>query len=178
MAASRTKGWPALSTILPSLNWPTRILGPCRSAMMPTARPTLRQISRTSSARRMWSSAVPCEKFRRTTSTPARNMRSSVAASLEAGPRVATILVLLCMSLGFHRLRGALLKDLDGGKRLALEEFEKGAAAGGDVADPVGDAVLGNGRERVAAARDGEGGRGGDRLGDGARAVLEGGELE
>ena len=37
--------------------------------------------------------AVPCEKLRRTTSTPARIMRSSTSGSLEAGPSVATILV-------------------------------------------------------------------------------------
>lgn len=59
--------------------------------MMPTVRPTLRQVSRTSSARASWSAVVPCEKFRRTTSTPARNMRSRTAGSLEAGPSVATI---------------------------------------------------------------------------------------
>ncbi len=41
-AASRTKASPASSVTLPSLNLPTRILGPCRSAMMPTVRPVLR----------------------------------------------------------------------------------------------------------------------------------------
>jgi hypothetical protein len=41
----------------------------------------------------MWSCAVPCEKFSRTTLTPARIMASSMSGSLEAGPRVATILV-------------------------------------------------------------------------------------
>ncbi len=37
--------------------------------------------------------AVPCEKLRRTTSTPAAIMRSSTSGALDAGPRVATILV-------------------------------------------------------------------------------------
>ena len=49
--------------------------------------------SRTSFARSMWSCALPWLKFSRTTLTPARIMRSSNAGSLEAGPRVATILV-------------------------------------------------------------------------------------
>jgi hypothetical protein len=62
--------------------------------MMATVRPTLEAISLTSAARLRWSAAVPCEKFRRTTSTPARIMRSSTTGSLEAGPRVATIFVL------------------------------------------------------------------------------------
>ena len=39
------------------------------------------------------SSAEPCEKFMRTTSSPASIMRESVFLSLDAGPRVATILV-------------------------------------------------------------------------------------
>src|SRR3972149_2851011 len=75
-----------------------RILGPCRSTMMATVRPVWRHISRTSSARRRWSSALPCEKLSRTTSTPALNMRSRVSGSLEEGPRVATILVLRRMA--------------------------------------------------------------------------------
>ena len=41
----------------------------------------------------MWSCAVPCEKLRRTTSTPARIIRSSTSGVDDAGPRVATILV-------------------------------------------------------------------------------------
>ena len=50
---------------------------------------------RTSAARSMWSCALPCEKFSRTTSTPAWIMRVRVSASLDAGPMVATILVAL-----------------------------------------------------------------------------------
>src|SRR5512140_1157558 len=144
------KGSPAVSITLPSRNLPTRIFGPCRSAMMPTARSTLRQVSRTSCARCMWSSGVPCEKLRRTTSTPARNMRSRTAGSLEAGPSVATILVLLMppsASTG-----GAALEHLDRGQRPALEELEEGAAARRDVTDAILHAVLGDGGERIAAA--------------------------
>src|SRR6187455_1888543 len=91
------KGWPFSSVTLPFLNLPTRIFGPCRSHMIATVRPTVRDTSRTSAARLRWSSAVPCEKFRRTTSTPATTMRSSTAGSLEDGPRVATIFVLRSM---------------------------------------------------------------------------------
>ncbi|MDT4842191.1 hypothetical protein FQZ97_760820 [compost metagenome] len=94
--ASSTKGWPGSSITLPSANLPTRIFGPCRSAMMPTSRPARCAASRTRVARSMWSCAVPCEKFSRTTLTPARIIASSRAGSLEAGPRVATILVARC----------------------------------------------------------------------------------
>src|SRR5687768_16682039 len=94
MPASRMKRPPVSRVTLPSLNLPTRIFGPCRSHRMATVRPTLLAISLTIAARLRWSSAVPCEKLSRTTSTPARIMRSSTAGSLEAGPRVATIFVL------------------------------------------------------------------------------------
>src|ERR1700741_683688 len=94
MPASRMKRAPFCRVTLPSLNLPTRIFGPCRSHMIATVRPTLVEISFTSAARLRWSSALPWEKLRRTTSTPARTMRSSTAGSLDAGPRVATIFVL------------------------------------------------------------------------------------
>src|SRR3970282_2923515 len=61
---------------------------------MAAVRPSLRAISLTSAARFRWSSALPCEKVSRTTSTPARTMLCSTAGSEDAGPRVATILVL------------------------------------------------------------------------------------
>ena len=76
------------------------------------------------------------------------------------------------------RLRGARLEHRDGRQRLAFEELEERAAAGGDVADPVGDAELGDRRERVAAAGDRECRRCRDRLGDGPRAARERVELE
>src|SRR5256885_568356 len=89
---------------LPSANLPTRILGPCRSAMMATSRPARWAASRTMVARSMWSCALPWLKFRRTTLTPSRTICSSSCGSLEAGPRVATILVarrtcMECLSL-------------------------------------------------------------------------------
>ena len=62
----------------------------------------------------------------------------------------------------------------DAGQLLALEELEGGAAAGGDVGDLVGEAVLLDGRDRVAAAddRDGAVRRGvGQRLRDRERAL-------
>jgi hypothetical protein len=75
-----------------------------------------------------------------------------------------------------------LLEDGDAGQFLALEEFEGGTAAGGDVAEPVlVEAEGAHGRGRVATADDGEGaGRRGvdDRLGDPTGPVGEGGELE
>src|SRR6266545_30427 len=70
-----------------------RIFGPCRSAMIPTSLPSFCAASRTWRARSTWSEASPCEKLRRTTTTPAASMRSSTSGSLQAGPRVATILV-------------------------------------------------------------------------------------
>src|SRR3974390_755998 len=93
--------WPLASVTLPSLNLPTRIFGPCRSHMMPTVRPVLREISFTSAARARWSSAVPCEKFSRTTSTPERTMPSSTPGALGAGASVATFFVLrsICPSV-------------------------------------------------------------------------------
>jgi hypothetical protein len=54
--------------------------------------------SRMPSARALWSSAVPCEKFIRTTSMPACTMRSRMSGDDEAGPSVATILVWRNMS--------------------------------------------------------------------------------
>ncbi|MNT48629.1 hypothetical protein D3C72_1854200 [compost metagenome] len=44
-------------------------------------------------ARSTWSCALPWLKLRRTTFTPERIISSSSAGSLEAGPKVATILV-------------------------------------------------------------------------------------
>src|SRR4051812_26912247 len=85
---------PPSRLLLPSLNLPTRIFGPCRSHRIATVRPVLVAGSFTSDARFSWSSAVPCEKLSRTTSTPARIILSRTAESEEAGPSVATIFVL------------------------------------------------------------------------------------
>lgn len=70
--------------------------------MMPTSRPTARAVSRTSSARATWSCAVPCEKFSRTTSTPAAIMRVRISSVLDEGPSVATILVARVMGKGYR----------------------------------------------------------------------------
>src|SRR5690606_15031725 len=69
--------------------------------------------------------------------------------------------------------RRALLEHGNGRKTLALEELEEGAAAGGDIRDPVADAELLDGCERIAAARDRERVARRDGLGDAARAGRE-----
>ena len=74
-----------------SLSLEVRILGPCRSPRMQSglrsSRLTLRIIWMSAS----FSSCVPWEKFRRTTSTPARTRSRKTGSVLEAGPSVATI---------------------------------------------------------------------------------------
>ena len=84
---------PACNMTLPSVNLPTLIFGPCKSAMMATTQPARLAASRTSWARSTWSCALPWLKLSRTTLTPALIMASNIAGSLEAGPKVATILV-------------------------------------------------------------------------------------
>src|SRR5574337_948315 len=64
------KGSPLAKVTRPSANLPTRILGPWRSASMPTGRPLRAEASRTAVARATWSSGVPWEKFMRTTAAP------------------------------------------------------------------------------------------------------------
>ena len=73
---------------------------------------------------------------------------------------------------------GPFFEDLERRQGLAFEHFEEGATAGGDVAHLLLDAVFGDGRQGVAAACDAEGGRLRNRLGDLARAVFKGRELE
>src|SRR6185437_11562920 len=70
-----------------------RIFGPCRSARMPTSRPAAAEAARTALARARWSSGWPCERLRRTTSTPSAISFSSMPGASLAGPSVATILV-------------------------------------------------------------------------------------
>src|SRR5579859_4220519 len=98
---------PLSRLILPSLNLPTRIFGPCRSHRIATVRPVLVASSFTSDARFSWSCAVPCEKLSRTTSTPARIILSRTAGSEEAGPSVATIFVL--RSIGTKCISGRMV---------------------------------------------------------------------
>ena len=50
--------------------------------------------------------------------------------------------------------RRPVLEDGDPGQLATLEELERGAAAGADVGHPVGEALLLDGRDRVAAADD------------------------
>ena len=82
--------------------------------MMPTVRPSLRPISFTSCARLRWSSAVPWEKFSRTTSTPARIIFSRTSGSDEAGPRVATIFVLRSMDTSLVVQNSLYQKEMTG----------------------------------------------------------------
>ena len=158
---------PASSVTLPSANLPTRIFGPCRSAMMPTSRPSLARRSRAPAAR-----ALDVVLARAVREVQAHDVDAGgdhalehLAASLRRGAEGGDDLGgalhgSACTIAGPSRcgLRAAArcFEDLDRRQRLALEEFEEGAAAGRDVADPVGDAVLGDRRERVAAAGDRE----------------------
>ena len=71
--ATRSKRSPAFSCTLPSAKRSMRIFGPGRSARMPTSRRRAARRSRTAAARWPAPDGSPCEKFRRTTSTPARN---------------------------------------------------------------------------------------------------------
>ena len=122
------------------------------------SRPRRWAISRTRRTVAVCSAALPCEKFTLTTLVPAASMRSRVSGLLEAGPRVATILVARIMGTflgegsGRRRRLGAGLERRHRRQRAALEEFEEGAATGRDVADLVGDAVLGDRGQRVTAA--------------------------
>ena len=72
-------------------------------------------------------------------------------------------------------------EGFDAGEFAAAQEFEGGAAAGGDVRDLVGNAGLVDGGYGIAAADDGGGaggGRSGDGLGDFERAFGESGHFE
>jgi hypothetical protein len=134
---------------------------------------------------------LPWLKFSRTTLTPARIICSSRPGSLDAGPRVATILVarqvmgrlgsggenggLILPAPGdgavtghrdvmiFIAVRaclssagGPFFENLEGRQLLAFQHLQEGAAAGGDVADVLVDAVLGDGRQRIATSGDAE----------------------
>jgi hypothetical protein len=69
-------------------------------------------------------------------------------------------------------------QDLDAREDLALEHLERGAAAGGDVVDAVGEAGLVDRRDAVAAADQGVAGALGDRAGQREGAAGEGRALE
>ena len=74
--------------------FPTRILGPGRSAMMATRCPVARSAARMRAIRSACPLKSPWEKLSRATFIPARIRRSSISGDSEAGPMVATILVL------------------------------------------------------------------------------------
>src|SRR3569832_1961471 len=136
----------------------------------------------------------------RTTSTPAWMMPSNALGSSVAGPSVATILVLrnidvsllvracyppavLSLLVVWRRFRRrlalrALYQDRDCGQFFTFQKFQKRAAAGRDVRDHVGDAEFRHGRERVAAAGDGECRALGDGVGERLGALAELVELE
>ena len=93
-SASRTNRAPGTSSTRPSANLPMRILGPCRSAMTDTSRPSARAASRTSCARSTWSAALPWEKLSRThVDAGGEHPAQHIRRWLHAGPSVATILV-------------------------------------------------------------------------------------
>ena len=72
---------------------PIRSFGPWRSAISAIGRPTSRSVSRTRRAHSRCWSCVPCERFSRAPSTPARTSAESASGVEQAGPIVATILV-------------------------------------------------------------------------------------
>src|SRR5690348_6875224 len=80
-----------------------RSFGPCRSAMSATGRPTSAAISRTSQARAECSSCFPCERLKRTASTPAAMSARRRSRESDDGPSVATIFVR--RSIAITRLR-------------------------------------------------------------------------
>lgn len=74
-------------------------LGPLKVGEYADTRPHCSAIRRTRATVSVCAAALPCEKFIRTTSTPARIMRSSTSGEDDAGPSVATILVARGMAL-------------------------------------------------------------------------------
>src|SRR5262245_20161270 len=74
---------------------PSRILGPQRSCKTATCCPISLLIRRMSARTSECSSCVPCEKFRRKTSTPATINFRRTSGDRDAGPIVATIFVRL-----------------------------------------------------------------------------------
>ena len=62
--------------------------------MMATRRPVAFSAARMRAMRSAWPVKSPCEKLSRATLSPARMRRSSISGDSEAGPMVATILVL------------------------------------------------------------------------------------
>ena len=88
------KGSPGSSWIGSGSILPMRIFGPGRSAMIATRRPVACAAARMRAMCSAWPAKSPCEKFNRAMFSPARMRRSSISGDSEAGPIVATILVL------------------------------------------------------------------------------------
>src|SRR3954452_14675438 len=75
-------------------------------------------------------------------------------------------------------VRSGILQRLHPWKVVALHQLERGAAAGRDPVNLVGETEPLQRRDRIATADDGVTGRRRDRLGDGAGAGVEGRDLE
>ena len=87
--------WPEWRiTALPSLNVPTRSLGPCRSHSTVIGRLTTVSSARIAAIVAAWVAWSPWLMFTRKASTPARNSFSSISGVRLAGPTVARILTL------------------------------------------------------------------------------------
>src|SRR5215218_2916018 len=106
---------------------------------------------------------------RRGSSGTSSSSRSQYAA---ASARVPHIFQLAAMN-GLRIVQG-----VEAGQLLALEQLERRSAAGREVVDVGVEPEPGERGGGVAASDDGPAGRSGDRLGEGARAVCEGVQLE
>src|ERR1700722_15071203 len=175
---SSLKGAPSMSMTRPCSKPSMRIFGPPRSSSTPMQRSVRAAAARTNARRRRRSSSVPCEAFRRTTSTPACTICTSTSRSSVAGPTVAPIFARRSVAGAALCPPRTLPRPGDRRQRLALDELEEGAAAGRDVGDAVLDAVLLDGGQCVAATGEREGLAARNRLGDRARALAELLELE
>ena len=105
---------PTVSSISPPCMRPVRILGPCRSPRMATARRRWRDRSRMVAHHLGQPAWSPWEKLSRKTSAPASIRASSIASDSLAGPTVATILVrrnTWCSLALFSRRNRLFLKD-------------------------------------------------------------------
>src|SRR5579884_3183035 len=92
-SSAHTFTWSPVRRTTGSASSPMRSLGPCRSPMSAIGLPTSAAISRTSQARCECSACVPCERLKRTASTPASISAFRRSRESEAGPSVATIFV-------------------------------------------------------------------------------------
>src|SRR5271167_4078312 len=106
-------------------------------------------------------------------------MGTSTMTLTSCGGFLPTAILSMRMVVGSRQLKsGALRQDLQRGQGLALEYLEESAAAGGDVADILFNAVLRNRRQRVAASGNAESATGGDGARQCLGAVREGVEFE